>query len=60
LSPSGWAILVVYADNGMDNSVDFLSILGSNLDACLLKNLPEMPEVTSHAEVPYSLNLLSA
>jgi len=48
LSPGSWAILVLYAYNFMDYPVDFLSILWSNLYACLFKNLRQMPEVTRH------------
>ena len=37
LSPRSWAIRVVYANNTMNDPIDFFSIFGCNFNTCFLK-----------------------
>jgi hypothetical protein len=52
--PSSWTILVVHADNVMNNPVDFMPVLRSNLYSSLLENLFKMSKIASHNKIPKS------
>jgi hypothetical protein len=43
--PSGWAVLVIYANKFMDNSVNFVLILTCDFYSCFFEDFLKMPEV---------------
>jgi len=47
-SPNGWAILVLHANDVVNDSVNLMLIVSCHFYACLFENLVKMPEVTGH------------
>ena len=46
--PSHWAVLVIYANKFMDNSVNFVLILTCDFYSCFFEDFLKMPEVARH------------
>ena len=48
-SPCCWAVLVSYACDAVNNSVNFLSVVARNLDSSLFENMLQVPKVTAQS-----------